>query len=244
LKRILILLITLLPAALIAQQVPVSVSLTASPAGSANVGTTITLTATASTSTKPLAAGLGKEIQNAFRYTFTAQRTWPCAESTTVATKVATKTVTWKPRAGVYNIAVTAQIGMMPLGTGARPHPSGEGSASLNNFTVRPTSTGINYIGTTFSPDSGNAVAPATVGLTVSIANPPEFKWWRYSIFGIGSPQTKDQQGSSAQFTLNIPTAGTYSLSPSVDQINQADCNWEASVTTHSNPYYYVVKAQ
>jgi len=244
-KRSLILLVSLFPAALMAQQVSVNVTLAASPAGSANVGSPITLTANA-VAGKPTPLDIKRPMPEVWRYTFTAQRTWPCADAspTTIASKVSTKSVTWSPKGGMYNLAVTAEFGStVPLGGNVKV-PSGKGSASLNNYTVRPTSGGINYIGTSFSPDSGTAVAPASVGLTLSITNAPEFRWWRYTVYGLGPAQTKDHQGSSAYFAFNNLGAASYTPSISVDQVNQNDCSWEAAVTTHANPYNYVVKAQ
>ena len=86
-KRALTLLVSLFPAALIAQQVSVSVSLTASPAGSANVGTPITLTANAVAGKPGPELGIVRPMQENWRYTFTASRTWPCAESITIGAR-------------------------------------------------------------------------------------------------------------------------------------------------------------
>src|SRR5438132_4945509 len=245
-KRALTLLVSLFPAALIAQQVSVSVSLTASPAGSANVGTPITLTANAVAGKPGPELGIVRPMQENWRYTFTASRTWPCAESVTIASKSPNKTATWSPKAGVYNVAVTAEFGVtVPLGgSTAKQLPSGKGSASLNNYTVKPPSGFAYNVGTSFNPASNNAVAPANVALAVTVMNAPQTKWWRYAIYGLGPAQTKDHQNSGGSFNFYNLAAGNYTPSISVDQVNSSDCNWEASISTHTTDYYYVVKAQ
>ncbi|HYS52957.1 MAG TPA: hypothetical protein VER58_04205 [Thermoanaerobaculia bacterium] len=243
-KRTLILLVCLFPAALIAQQVSVNATLAASPSGSANVGTPITLTATAVAGKPGPEFNITRPMQENWKYTFTATRTWPCAETTTIANKVATKSVTWSPKAGLYNLAVTAEFGItVPLG-GTAKVPSGKGSASLNNYTVKPTANWSSYVASSFSPPSNTAVGPVTVGLTLSLNNAPSNKWWRYTAYGLGPAQTKDHQGASVYFTFNL-NPGTYTPSFTVDQVSaSADCTWEASISTHPSDYYYVVKSQ
>lgn len=252
---------------LLAQPAGVTVSLTATT-GNPQVGNPIALTATVRTPGIAVAVPgqpMTKYDRNRLRYTFKAQRSWPCAATKTLgqnlvpnageSTPVYTNhilTYTWTPAAadaGEYTFSVDvtyvtppSRLGKSPTELRQRPESFGTATSSPM-MRVKPAPGFSHNIRTTFSPESGTAVAPANVSLTVSVIYPPEGKWWRFAIAGAGAPQVKDRQSSSTTFTLNL-NAGSYSIFPTVDKVNSASCVWEQTLTTHADPYYYVVKAQ
>src|SRR5688572_5304421 len=88
-KRILIILpLLLITTTLLAQPAGVSVSLTAGPANQSQVGSNIVLTATVKTPGKGVLlpnAPYPTYVRDRLRYTFKAQRNWPCASALTLA---------------------------------------------------------------------------------------------------------------------------------------------------------------
>ncbi len=245
-KRILlVILATLLPIALVAAepQMSISVTLSAAPAGQITLGAPVTLTATPSMNMPLPTTKLG---QPNIHYTFSAQRTWPCADSTVIAQNVATKTVTWNPaKAGVYQISVSARIVSRETLGGLATRTPGA-TASLPNYKVLPQAGWSGNVGTTFSPPSP-ATAPVSLNLQVTVGPPAaEGRWYRYQYWCTGGCQpgtaVKDNQSVSTSFQMQIPNPNPqYRFDIGVDKVRQSDCTWEQSIVTHSNPYYYTV---
>jgi CARDB len=118
---------------LLAAEAPVhvSVTLTATPATQGALNNPVTLTAAATTALKPLPM----RLPESFRYTFTAQPTSPAGATMTIATNVATKSVTWNPPSpGVYTLAVRATY--VERASLADLHGAPFGTASLSNYQV------------------------------------------------------------------------------------------------------------
>jgi hypothetical protein len=259
-NALLVFLLILVPAGLMAAvvevQVRVSVTLAASPA-SVTLGSPVTLTATptVTSSLKPNPLFPWRAVPEHLRYTFTAERTWPCPASVAIATNVATKTVTWNPQAaGIYDFSVKAvysvpSIPVLKGGDTISIKPAGAtATASLANYKVQPQSGFSNYVKTDFNPPTP-ATAPVNLYLTVSINFPPENRWYRYQYWCSGGCQpatgVKDHQPAStagSPFQMTLANPGTYTWSIGVDKVRQSDCTWEESVVTHSDPYYYQVK--
>jgi hypothetical protein len=247
-KRILLVIVaSLLPIALVAAepQMSISVTLSAAPAGQITLGAPVTLTATPSMN-KPIELPPTRLGQPNIRYTFSAQRTWPCADSTVIAQSVATKTVTWNPqKAGVYQISVSARI-VSRATVGGLPTRTPQATASLPNYKVLPQAGWSGNVGTTFSPPSP-ATAPVSLNLQVTVGPPAaEGRWYRYQYWCTGGCQpgtaVKDNQSASTSFQMQIPNpAPQYRFDIGVDKVRQSDCTWEQSIVTHSNPYYYTV---
>jgi hypothetical protein len=242
-------------AAVVDVQVNLSVTLAASP-GTVTLGSPVTLTATPSLLSPKLNPQiLWRAVPEHIRYTFTAQRTWPCATSVVIATNVATKTVTWNPSAaGVYDISVKAvySIPATPVVKGAdtiRVNPTGAtATASQPNYNVKPQAGWSGYVKADFNPPSP-AIAPVNLYLSVSVNFSPEYTWYRYTYSCAGcSPgtQTKDHV-TAATFQMNIANPGSYIFGMAVDKVVQypgQDCRWEQSVQLpHLDPAYYYVNA-
>ncbi len=271
-KRILwIVPLLLVASSLSAQPAGVSVSLTATPnATESVVGSAIALTATVTTPGPAVSLpGAPSYDRNRLRYTFKAERTWPCAASTTLAENVnavgGTSTVTkathvanyvWTPpaaNAGEYTFSVdvtySVPIRLAPT-TEIGPRPQFMGTATLN-YKVKPApGWGLN-MKTDFSPPSP-AVAPVSLTLNLSLYYPPEFTWYRWTYICQGcSPgtQTKDHQPPYTSFQLQIPNPGSYIFAVGIDKVKQyqgqTTCTWEQSVMLpHTTPaYYYVNRA-
>ena len=192
-KRLLILALCVLPAgATLAQALadsdnpPVNVTLVAAPANAANVGGSVTLTATV-TPRKPMKAfSVAKER---LRYNFKALRTWPCPEDVTIAQGSSNNVVTWNsPKTGDYKITVDAYY-PSKLGASTVGRQEIAGSASINEYAVRPASpSGIvspgqmpppnpiaGDIKLSYSPPSGSTVVfPVSVAVTARIDPAPD----------------------------------------------------------------------
>jgi hypothetical protein len=119
------------------------------------------------------------------------------------------------------------------------------GDASAK-FTVRPSSTDVGYLASTFNPAS-TAPAHSPITLTLSINNPPEFHWFRFrylcgDLCSTPGSGVSTNQSSSATFPMTLGNPGSYAFSIGADKIRQSDCAWVASIEwTHANPYSYTV---
>lgn len=118
------------------------------------------------------------------------------------------------------------------------------------NYIVKPApgfSHNLKYNVTPASPTT----APASIYLTVSLMNPPEFDhWYRYkfTVGGCTPPTaTKNNQPASTSWSTTCSAPGTYTLFTSVDKVRQSSCEWLQSLDTHGwgDPigYYYKVNA-
>ena len=248
----------------------VTVTLTASPANSVKVGAPVVLTATVRTPGKgimfPGATAPAHYVRDRLRFTYNAQRSWPCADSApsplaenlqatggTLTPVAAThvSTFTWTPpaaKAGEYTFSV--DVIYLNLGRGldvthaTKLGKEKVGSATLS-YKVTPTSSINGNLLSSVSPPSP-ATAPVSLSLSLSVSPPPEFKWYRYQYWCSGGCQpgtgVKDHQGTSTSFSMNLPNPGQYTFTIGADQIRQSDCLWEGSLVTHmSDPYYYIV---
>lgn len=251
-RALLVILISLIPVAVFAQapDVSLTVSLAAAPAGQVNLGNPITLTATPTLGGKLTPDKLAVAREQHIRYTFSAQRTWPCPDTVSIASKVSTKSVTWTAqKAGIYQISVEASYvepTLRPALTGKISRGS-VATASLPNYKVLPAAGFSPNVLTDFSPPSP-ATAPVSLNLQVSIGpNPPEGRWYRYQYWCVSGCQpgtaVKDNQGNSVSFQMQIPNANPQiRFDIGVDKVRQSDCTWEQSIVTHANPYYYTVQ--
>jgi hypothetical protein len=245
-KRVLLVVLSgLIPAASFAAvetQATMTVTLAAAPAMQVFPGGPITLTATASIQPRPVSK---LDPLEHVRYTVTAQRTWPCPDTITIASNVSTKTVTWNPqKAGIYDISVRAARGSESKGLTL---PSATGS--LPNYVVRPGSVGESVV-TDFNPpslawmpQSARPTAPVQLTMGVSMKNPPEGRWYRYSYRCYGcQPESgaKDNQPASTSFQMTLPNPGQYAFSILVEKVRQSDCVWEQS---NGGQYNYTVRA-
>jgi hypothetical protein len=253
-RVLLVVLSCLIPAASLAAaetQVTMKVTLAASPPLWPRFGSPITLTATAS---KPVVSII-PDPRERVRYTFTAQRTWPCPETVTIASNVLTSIVTWNPqKAGMYDISVRAASERERL-----TPPSA--TASLPNYEIFPQSgfservvTGLLPLSVSsinqFVPKMAQPTPPVQLTMSVSVNNPPAGRWYRYrysclrgtiyeSIQDLGcqpASGTKDNQPASTSFQMTLPNAGQYIWSIVVDKVRQSDCTWEQRVVTRAPP--------
>jgi len=255
-----------------AQPAGVWVTLAANPANTAQVGSTVGLTATVHAPMKvSTVSGASVYVRNRLRFTYKAQRSWPCPETITLAENVFatggsatliavthTSTIPWTPpaaKAGEYSLSVdVAYIGIIirPPKGGLGPKLGSErvGSATLN-YKVTPPPGFSNNVNTVFDPPSPTT-APVSLTLNASINFPPEFRWYRYTYRCNGcSPgaQTKDHQGASTSFQMQIASAGQYTFPMDVDKVvqypGQSTCTWEQSISLpHTTPaIYYVNRA-
>jgi hypothetical protein len=148
-RSLVITLACLFPAALMAADIPItlSVSLAASPAGQVTAGSPVTLTATATT--KPHELPRLGILQQHLRYTFTASRTAPTPETVTIATNVATRIATWTPQnAGTYDISVRATY-LRPATLPAERTILPTATATVANYNVVAAPVGVDLVPTT-----------------------------------------------------------------------------------------------
>lgn len=190
------------------------------------------------------------------RYTFKAQRTWPCADTNvSLADTTTQSTVTWNgvgAKAGeytVFTVHVTAlqPTGRIGLNLPALPEVIGDATLSTlpSNVTVRPTGS----VATVWdvSPLAGTT-GPVTAYVTSKVNFPPEFTKFRFKItcFPYCQPASGirelDTQASYPLITTIAPPAGGQSggtqLNSWVDQVHVPDCLWVGSTQAYKVDYW------
>ncbi len=248
------------------------VELTANPVNEIVVGNTVALIARVRVAGPAVQLpGSPSYDRSHFRFTFKAQRTWPCAASITIAENVSATggqgTLTqvihassypWSgAKAGEYTISVDVtyiRFGRALTKQGTILKPERIGSATMN-YKVKPQSGWSGNVKTTFEPQSP-ATMPASgtlpVNLTVSMYFPQEFRWYRYknrNCIGCPAGTTTQNHVLLANFPMQIPGPGSYIFPIDIDKVvqyqGQSDCTWEQSIQMpHTTPaYYYVNRA-
>ena len=219
----------------------VPVFLKTSPAGDVTKGTPITFT-----------ADLGREIgaldKSRLRYTFTAQRTWPCADSFVIPNarigapgRPAIGMVTWTPpKAGIYTFEVAVDYLPPPKNPNVSTQRIGTGRVA--NFKVKPTAGFSGMLWPTFTPAS-NATAPVNLRLSVSAVGTiiintttshpmiPMRLIAHVDCQGGCNPSSCSADGFAAVCSFQLPAAGTYSFSAAADQVSPTDCEWLGSAS-------------
>jgi hypothetical protein len=272
-KRILLgVSLVLLTGTVYAQPAGVTVTLSASPANSVTVGSPVVLTATVRTPGVSLSPGAPAPIRrDRLRYTFKAQKNWPCPSAATLAENVSAtsgsasptavthvSTFVWTPaaaQAGEYTLSVDVTY-ISSLGTVGGPlvvtRIPERGRSPRLNYKATPTKGWSLNVKSDFYPASP-ATAPVSGTLNLSFYSPPEFRWYRWKIYcttGCSpSPPSKDHQGLTTSFQFSIPKPGSYIFSADIDRVvqyqGQSDCTWEqtTSMPHLTPPYYYVNRA-
>ncbi len=249
------------------------VSLTANPANETAIGTTVALSASVRVGGPATQLpGAPTYHRDGFRFTFKAQRTWPCAETVTIAENVRAtggqstlayvthaSSYPWSgAKAGEYTISVDvtyiaiARGAITPQGTILKPQRIGSATMS---YKVKPQPGWGGNIKTTFDPPSPATMptsGPLPVNLTISMYFPQEFRWYRYynrNCIGCPAGTATQNHVLSATFAMKIPAAGSYIFPIDIDKVvqypGQSDCTWEQSIQMpHTTPaYYYVNRA-
>jgi hypothetical protein len=196
-----------------------------------------------------MARGTTPLVDPRLRYTFTAHRTWPCADTNvTIINNSPQSAVSWSPqgvKAGEYT-AFTVHVTTLQL---QDPRikipnlPAVIGDANLStaplSFTVRPTSAGLTG-GWNANPPSG-AAGPLTANVTYTVNNPPADTRFRIKVFCVAGsgwcqPTSETSQNNpSSTLTTTIPAASpVLHFESSVDQIHTPDCVWVASIQNTS----------
>lgn len=226
----------------------VPVFLKTNPAGDVTKGTPITLT-----------ADLGREIgaldKSRLRYTFSAQRTWPCADSFVIPNapigasgRPVLGMVTWTPpKAGIYTFEVAVDYLPPPRMPNASTQRIGNGR--VVNFKVKPTSGFSGMLWPTFAPAS-NAAAPVNLRLTVAAVGTivistttshpvvPVRLIARVDCQGGCNPPSCAADGfGAAVCSFQLPAAGTYTFSAAADQMSPTDCQWLGSASAPLGSY-------
>jgi hypothetical protein len=192
-----------------------------------------------------LTADLGRQFgfnPTRLRYTFTAQRSWPCADSFTIAQNSANRTVTWTaPKAGIYTFEV--EVTNLPSKNPAAPSSPAQlvGRGRKANYKVTPSGF-VGKLIPTFAPVSG-ATAPVALKLSVSAMTVgPLFEMPTYyrliarvDCQGGCNPTTCTGEGLICNFTL--PAAGAYSFSAAADEISPWNCDWVGSGSAQLGSY-------
>ncbi len=225
----------------------VNVALAVSPANGVTRGSPITLTATV-TAKKPFPAGRIETLASErLRYTFTAQRTWPCADPAQRLTQnVANATLPWTPlKGGIYTFGVEVTYVAPKLVEPGLKVGEKLGTASVANYNVKPSGFGHNSV-ISYSPSSGSANAPASVTVSVSLTNPPPimhrfiYKYFCLSGNCGGQSCTHDVQSTSDSCTFNNLPAGQYNFQINEDEVDPQTCDWIGSGFAHDYSYYTV----
>ncbi len=257
----------LVTTSLFAQPSGVTVSLEVTPPSVQTVNNEVILKATVSApgvATQPLGGGGVGYDRDRLRFTFTLQRSWPCPKTITLGdvratsgestplrtTHVATYPWSWNPiNAGEYTFSVDvtylgAARALSPQGVTLKPQRVG--SATIAKYTVKPVAGWSGNVGTNFSPPSESTAPVSSLYLYVTLNNQPSGTWYRYQYWCTSGCQPgtamKNNQPTSTSFQLAIPNPGSYRFDIGVDRVYQSNCLWDATIVTHSSPYYYVVK--
>jgi len=245
----------LLAANLVAADTPpaVNVGLTANPASQIPKGSAVTLTATV-TPKKPQSDIQRKNLLPAarLRYSFTAQRSWPCSDPVQdLAKNVENAVLTTTPsKGGIYTFGVDVKWVNARLGV-APPLLKGSddlGKASVANYSVTPGSFPYNTP-FTYSPASGTATGPVSVTASVSLNPPPDpglphrfIYTWSCQAGNCGGQTCKhDVAWGTDSCTFNNLAKGAYQFTVRIDEIDPSTCDWKAyRFAGHDYVWYYV----
>jgi len=235
-KRALCGLSLLLASSLSAATIEINVSLTANPATGITKGSPVALTANV-TERRPFPQPRLMVLGN-LRYTFTAQRTWPCNDAMQVIVQnSANATVNFTPpKAGLYTFRVSVtNFEKLPV-TPIKSPPLAE--ASVGNYRVGPPATGFGHnVSFSMSPPSGTATAPAAITVTIGISNPGSHRYpFKAYLGGTCSGEFPTQSSC----TINNVAANSYLAQAEVNEIDPGTCDWVASISTHDYNYYVV----
>ena len=216
--------------------VEINVSLAANPATGITKGSAVSLTATV-TPKKPFPEPK-LTILSALRYTFTAQRTWPCSDAAQViAQNSPNATVSWTPpKAGLYTFRVDVSHveKVLPV-LSTRTAPLAE--TSIGNYRVAPPAGFGHQVSFSMSPSSATATAPASVTVTIGISNPGSHRYpFKVYLGGTCSGEVPSQSSC----TIANVGPGSYLPQAEVNEIDPATCEWVATIGTHGYDYYVV----
>lgn len=231
-KRALLGLSMLFVSSLHAANSDINVSLAANPSSGITKGSAVTLTATVSEK-KPFPQPKYLNLKN-LRYTFTAQRTWPCSDAVQeIAQNSSNATVSWTPsKAGVYTFRV-AVTHFEKLPSPVRVPPLAE--SALNNYRVTPPAGFGHNVGFSYSPSSGAATAPASITVTLNVSNPGSHRYpFKVYLGGTCSGELPTQSSC----TIANVAANSYLPQAEVSEID--GCEWTGYIGTHDYTYYVV----
>lgn len=244
-KSALVVLSMCLATSVVLAEVPaVTVTLAASPANQTNFGTSVILTATVTPkrvrdlSTSKKSPRGGGFAASSVRYTFEAQKTWPCQEQPiTITSNASAPVYAWSaPKAGYYTFTVKATHLTIATVSG-QSEPLG--SALVANYKVKPTTNISGNMKFSYSPPSG--AAPIAVNVSNSIFPAPDpalqLKWrWKFSCSGgcnPGQSPVTDTTTSYASWMTTMTSPGQKTLQVFVDKARSSDCTWLESGWTH-----------
>lgn len=229
-----------------------SVTLTSTPASQSSITLTARVMQRPRLSTINAASPL---VDHRLRYTFKAQRTWPCADTTvSIADNTNQSSQPWSgvgAKAGeytVFTVHITAVQNLLDVRMPRLPDVIGDATLSTAPFTVKPAGT----VATVWevSPAAGTT-GPVSAVITSKVNFPPEFTQYRFKItcFPYCQPASGTSAlGSQAYYPLQTtitppaggPSGGTQ-LNTWVDQVHTPDCVWVGS--TQAYKFDYWVKA-
>ena len=248
--------VKVLPAGIRNDATTYSVTLTGTPAGQMPFSLTARVMQSSAFTMARAATPL---VDPRLRYTFSAQRTWPCADTNvTIAANSSQSVMTWNTqgvKAGeytVFTVHVTAiqPTGRIGLNLPALPEVIGDATLSTlpSNVTVRPTGS----VATVWevSPAAGTT-GPVTAYVTSKVNFPPESTKFRFKItcFPYCQPASGtrelDTQASYPLITTIAPPSGGQSggtqLNSWVDQVHFPDCVWVGSTQAYKFDYWIKV---
>jgi hypothetical protein len=218
-----------------AATIEIKVSLAANPNTGITKGSPVSLTATV-TERKPFPSPKLTFGEN-LRYTFTAQRTWPCGDAAqTIAQNSPNATVNWTPpKAGLYTFRVNVtnfeKLPNPPL----KSAPLAE--ATIGNYRVGPPAGFSHQVSFSMSPASGTATAPANVTVTIGISNPGSHRY-PFKVY-LGGTCSGEFPASPSCSISNV-AANSYLAQAEVNEVDPGTCDWLATIGTHDYNYYVV----
>lgn len=209
----------------------INVALAVTPPGGIIKGSPLTLKATVS-ERRPLPEP--RLILASLRYTFTAQRTWPCSAAAQVIAQNATNaSVNWTPPvAGLYtfHVSVNYVTRLIPL---LKTTPLAE--ANVGNYSVAAAGNFSHTVGFSISPSSGTAHAPATLSVGITLSNPGNHVFsYKFYLGGMCAGTYPNN------CTINPVAAGSYLPQVEVREADMSACAWVATIATHDYNYYVV----
>ncbi|HJT16807.1 MAG TPA: hypothetical protein VJ853_05445 [Thermoanaerobaculia bacterium] len=208
-------------------------SLTANPATGITKGSPVALTANV-TERRPFPLPRLTVLGN-LRYTFTAQRTWPCSDAAQViAQNASNATVNWTPpKAGLYTFRVSVSNFEKLPNPPIKNAPLAE--ATIGNYRVGPPAGFSHQITFLVSPPSGTLSGPATLSVGINVANPGShrfsYKFYLGGTCGADFPNT---------CTISNVPAGSYLPTVEVNEIDPGTCDLVGFINTHDYNYYVV----
>jgi hypothetical protein len=213
-----------------------SVTLTSTPANQSSITLTARVTVSSGATSARVPGTL--VVDNRLRYTFKAQRTWPCADTITIAENITQPTVTWN-KAGEYTGFTVHVTTVQTTPPPVLPAVLGDGTLS-SPVTVTPTG-GVATTWDVFPP--AGSTGPVQASVKISANFPPEFTQYRFKITCAANCQPASGTQalgttSSYPFSTTIAPGGGQQLYAYVDQVHMPDCQWVGSIQAYKFDYW------